>query len=91
MTVKVELFTSDACGRCSEARAMLWDTIRGLGEEHFDLHVIDVVTNIDAAVTAGVLFTPALRIDGQDANAALQNKQALRKALSVSLHGLADP
>ena len=91
MTVKVELFTSDACRRCSETTDMLQDVIRSLGTGHFDLHIIDVVVEIDTAVAAGVLFTPALRINGGNANAALQNKQALRKVLSVSLHGLADP
>ncbi len=86
MRIRVELYTADACDRCDQAKAMLRDVVNTLGEERFRLREINVVANIDEAVAAGIRFTPALRINGADANAALRSRQALGKALDACLH-----
>lgn len=65
MTVMVELFTSDSCPLCANAKARLVAAIDDLGRERFELHTFNVVEEIDHAVELGVLATPAIAIDGR--------------------------
>ncbi len=63
--VKVELFTADFCSRCAGARTALVEAIEDLGQEQFELRLLDVVEEIDHAVEVGVLATPAIAVDGE--------------------------
>ena len=65
MTVKVELFTAGFCSRCRSARTALVRAIEDLGQEQFELHLLDVVEEIDHAVEVGVRATPAIAVDGE--------------------------
>ncbi len=65
MTVKVELFTADFCSRCRSARTALVRAIEDLGQEQFELRLLDVVEEIDHAVEVGVRATPAIAVDGE--------------------------
>ncbi len=65
MTVKVELFTADFCSRCAGARTALVRAIEDLGQERFELRLLDVVEEIDHAVEVGVRATPAIAVDGE--------------------------
>ncbi len=65
MTVKVELFTADFCSRCRSARTALVRAIEDLGQERFELRLLDVVEEIDHAVEVGVRATPAITVDGE--------------------------
>ena len=65
MTIKVELFTADFCSRCAGARTALIRAIEDLGQEQFDLRLLDVVKEIDHAVEVGVRATPAIAVDGE--------------------------
>ncbi len=64
-TVKVELFTADFCSRCAGARTALVRAIEDLGQERFELRLLDVLEEIDHAVALGVLATPAIAVDGE--------------------------
>ncbi len=63
--VKVELFTADFCSRCAGARTALVRAIEDLGQERFELRLLDVVEEIDHAVEVGVRATPAIAVDGE--------------------------
>ncbi len=65
MTVKVELFTAGFCSRCRSARTALVRAIEDLGQERFELRLLDVVEEIDHAVEVGVRATPAIAVDGE--------------------------
>ncbi len=65
MTVKVELFTAGFCSRCRSARTALVRAIEDLGQEQFELRLLDVVEEIDHAVEVGVRATPAIAVDGE--------------------------
>ena len=64
-TVKVELITADFCSRCAGARTALVRAIEDLGQERFELRLLDVLEEIDHAVALGVLATPAIAVDGE--------------------------
>ena len=64
-TVKVELITADFCSPCAGARTALVRAIEDLGQERFELRLLDVVEEIDHAVEVGVLATPAIAVDGE--------------------------
>ncbi len=64
-TVKVELFTADFCSRCRSARTALVRAIEDLGQEQFELRLLDVVEELDHAVEVGVRATPAITVDGE--------------------------
>ena len=85
MTVKVELFTSDLCPRCSRAKAELRTVIDDLGAEYFELCLVNVVKHLDRAVALGVLSTPAMAIEGELVFAPLPRKNVLKAALKQYL------
>lgn len=63
--VKVELFTSNLCENCAQAKIMLKNEVTRLGKTRFDVRFVDVIEQIDHAVALGVLATPAFAIDGK--------------------------
>lgn len=81
MTVKVELLTSNICSRCVQARDVLRELVDELGNEQFELHIVDVVEHLDYAVELGVLATPALAVNGKLICPSLPGKRKLRELL----------
>jgi len=65
MKISVELFITNFCPRCASARDVLAATIESLGNDQFDVKMIDVVQEIDHAVAVGVRATPAIAVDGK--------------------------
>ncbi len=86
--IKVELFTSNVCPKCKQAKHLLAELIAGLGEENFDLEFIDVVKNIDRSVEAGILATPSLIIDHQISSSVMPGHKELSALLKKSLEAL---
>ena len=85
MAVKVELFTSDVCSRCVQAREDLRTVIDELGTERFEVCVVNVVENLDRAVQLGVLSTPAIAIDGELMFTGVPSRKRLKATLEQSL------
>lgn len=79
--IAIELYTSDCCPRCQQARDLLAELTREIGALHFHVEYIDVVKNIDRSVSRGVLRVPTLFIDHKligDLPAREQLKQLLK-------------
>ncbi len=85
MAIKVELFTSNVCSRCVQAKEDLRTVIDELGTEHFELCLVDVVENLDRAVQLGVLSTPAIAIDGELIFTGIPSRKRLKASLEKSL------
>jgi len=85
MTVKVELFTSNICSRCVQAKTLLSDLVDEIGDQQFELRFVDVVENLDYAVEMGVLATPALGVNGELVCHSLPGKRKLREILMKQL------
>lgn len=85
MTVIVELFTSNVCPRCVQAKADLRELIDEFDDQQFELRIINVVEDLDYAVEVGVLATPALAVNGELISASLPSKNKLRTLLMKQL------
>ena len=85
MAVIVELFTSNVCSRCVQAKATLRELIAELDDASFELHFIDVIENLDYAVEVGVLATPALAVNGKLISTSIPGKHRLRELLMKQL------
>ncbi len=64
MPLRLELFYSPYCPRCRQARALLRSVAADWPAEDLQLEELDVLQELDRAVTAGIFRTPALLIDG---------------------------
>ncbi len=78
--MKLELFHAPGCKQCSAAqsalRAVALQTVEGV-----EWREVNVLDELDYAVTLGVLTLPALALDGELVFAALPTPQRLREVL----------
>lgn len=65
MTLDLEFFYSPYCSQCEKTRAHMQSLAATWSKERVRLREINVLENLDRAVTVGVLRTPALAIDGK--------------------------
>ena len=79
--MKVELFHAPGCSRCAAARedlkAAAQTAVTGL-----EWREINVLDEMDYAVDHGVLFLPAIVVDGELVFSSLPTPQQLRAALT---------
>ena len=80
--VTVEVFVSNFCENCANARLMVDQEISRLDKTRFDVCYVDVVERIDHAVALGVLATPAIAIDGKLVFTGLPAAAVLQAALA---------
>ena len=63
--VKVEVFSSPGCGKCSQAKAVLKEIAIELGQDRISWREVNILEEMDYAVELGVMATPAIAIDGE--------------------------
>jgi len=80
--VAIEVFLSNFCENCANARLLVEKEIAQFDKTRFDVYYIDVVEQIDHAVALGVLATPAIAIDGKLVFTGLPTSAALQTALT---------
>lgn len=85
MSIKVEVFSSPGCGKCTHAKAALKRIAEELGGEHVQWREVDILSEIEYAVQLGVLSTPAIAIDGKLEFTSLPSSQKLRARLQTAL------
>lgn len=85
MSVRIELFTVTGCSGCGSAVRALEDVTAALGAEHFELRIIDVVEEIDYAVSMGVLSTPTIVVNERLIFASVPTKRQLKRELETHL------
>lgn len=78
--MKLELFHASGCSRCSAAQSALRE-VALQAVEGVEWREVNVLDELDYAVTLGVLSLPALALDGELVFAALPTPQQLREAL----------
>lgn len=79
--VLVEVLTASGCGRCQQARTLAQEVIAELGDGRIRYHEINVVDEIDYAVSLGVMSTPAIALNSELVFAAPPSKTKLRQAI----------
>ncbi|MCF6324009.1 MAG: thioredoxin family protein [Gammaproteobacteria bacterium] len=79
--IDIEVFTSTVCNHCQRASRMVEQLLKEPGFESITWREIDVVAEIDLAVTFCVLATPSIAIGGALVFTALPSRQQLRNAI----------
>ena len=79
--VVVDVLTASVCGRCQKAKSLVKDVIGEFNPEYIRYREINVVEEIDYAVSLGILRTPAIALDYELVFAALPSKAHLRQAI----------
>ena len=78
--MKVELIYSPGCAKCLTARGALRDVAQEV-DAHLDWRELNVLDDLDYAVSLGVLTLPALAIDGELTFTSLPTPDELETAL----------
>ncbi len=81
----IEVLTASGCSRCQQIKDLAKRLISEHPEGLFEYREVNVVEEIDYAVSLGVLSTPAVAIDGV---LSFTSEKKLRKALLDSLRPL---
>jgi len=92
--LSIEIFCAPDCNRCGRAVALVQELIQELDQEilqnkpHISaseliqLRKINVIEEIDYAVSLGVRATPAIVIDGKLSFTSTPNKQVLKNEIT---------
>lgn len=84
-TIKVEVFSSPGCGKCGQAKEALREIAQEIGGNRIEWREVDVLAEMDYAVSLGVLSTPAIAINGKLVFTALPSAKKLRTALETEI------
>ncbi|HHB12366.1 MAG TPA: glutaredoxin [Chromatiales bacterium] len=87
MPVEVEVFTSPGCGKCGRAKDVLREMALELGPDRVRWREVNVLDELDHAVSLGVLAAPAIAIDGELVFTTLPSARKLRAELESRLQG----
>lgn len=89
MSIKVEIFSSPGCSKCSHAKAVLQKLAEDIGGDAIQWREVNILDELDYAVEMGVLSTPAIAIDGNLIFGSLPSATKLRVELEKRLSSTA--
>ncbi len=81
MSVKVEVFSSPGCGKCTQAKTVLKEIAAELGQDKVNWREVNILQEMDYAVELGVMSTPAIAINGELTFVTLPSASKLRAEL----------
>ena len=83
MSVKIEVIAAPGCKRCAAAQVELRTIAASvLGEENVVWREVNVLKEIDYAVSLGVLSTPAIAVNGELVFSSLPTPTQFRTTLT---------
>lgn len=85
MSIKVEVFSSPGCSKCSHAKAVLQKLAEEIGGNAIQWREVNILDELDYAVDLGVLSTPAIAINGDLVFGSLPSAVKLRTELEARL------
>ncbi|HEV57991.1 MAG TPA: thioredoxin family protein [Phycisphaerales bacterium] len=85
MSIKVEVFSSPGCGKCGHAKEVLRRLAEEIGGGRIEWREVNVLDEMDYAVSLGVLSTPAIAVDGELVFTGLPTTRKLRADLEARL------
>lgn len=83
--LKVEVFSSPGCGKCTQAKSMLKAIVEEIGQGRVSWREVNILEEMDYAVELGVMASPAIAIDGKLAFVSLPSASKLRSELAKRL------
>ncbi|WP_075791286.1 thioredoxin family protein [Massilia putida] len=87
MSVRIELIAAPGCGKCAVAQAKLHAIATTmLGEDAVVWREVNVLEELDYAVSLGVLSMPAIAVNGELKFSSLPTPERFRAMLSSLEH-----
>ena len=86
--ISVELFLVSSCNSCGQAKQQLRSLIDEISDDRIHYRELDVLEQLDYAVSLGVLTPSAIAIDGKLVFAAMPSIERLRDELQQRLQAL---
>ena len=83
--LKVEIFSSPGCSKCTQAKTVLKEIADEIGQDKVSWREVNILEEMDYAVELGVMSTPAIAINGELAFVTLPGAAKLRAALLKQL------
>lgn len=83
--VKVEVFSSPGCGKCTHAKNILQSIVEEIGHDKIVWREVNILEEMDYAVDLGVMSSPAIAIDGKLIFSSLPSPAKLRAELGKRL------
>ncbi len=87
MSIQVEVFSSPGCGKCGHAKDVLRELVEEIGGSKIDWREVNILDELDHAVSLGVMSTPSIAIDGELVFTSLPSAKNLRAELVKRLQG----
>ena len=81
MTIKVEIFSSPGCSKCGHARDVLRKLALELDGSQITWQEVNILEELDHAVSLGVLATPSIAINDELVFTSLPSAKKLRNEL----------
>ena len=81
-SITIELFSASACNRCAQAKQRLEKMVAEFGAGTIAYREVDVLEELDHAISLGVLTTPAIAFDGELVFTAMPSEKKLRAEIS---------
>ncbi|MDT8835826.1 thioredoxin family protein [Paraburkholderia fungorum] len=85
MSIKIEVFSTPGCSHCDRARDSLKAIARAFGENQVSWRDVNLLDELDYAVSLGVLTPPSMAIDGTLVFSKLPSAVQLREELARRL------
>ncbi len=85
MSINVEVFSSPGCSKCSHARELLKKIALEKGEDCIHWREVNILQELDYAVSLDVLSTPAIAIDGRLVFTRLPSARKLQSVLEEQI------
>ncbi len=83
--IQIEIFCAPGCGRCARAVTLVQKLAITLDPDAIQWRKLNVVEEIDYAVSLGIRATPAIVINGQLEFTATPDKNILQRKLEALL------
>lgn len=85
MAIKVEIFASSGCAICGRAKDELQKLSQEIGTDTIHWREVNVLDELDYAVSLGVMSTPSIAIDGELVFTGMPSQRKLRAELTSRL------
>jgi len=83
----IEVFAAPGCSKCSKAKIRIEKMIKEMNAvEQFTVREVNIVEELDYAVSLSILTTPSIAINGELIYASLPTERILREILERYLN-----
>lgn len=87
MNLNVEIFSSPGCSKCGHAKDVLRKLADEIGGNKIQWREVNILDDLDYAVSLGVMTTPSIAINGELIFSSLPSAKKLRTELESRLKG----